>query len=52
MKILAKILIWTCGSMVTISLLFMIVQTLASERVEVVQLHTLDEKGEVITTHL
>ena len=40
-----KILAWIFGTLVGISLLFMIVQTLASERVEVVQLHTLDDTG-------
>ena len=47
-----KILAWIFDTLVGISLLFMIVQTLASERVEVVQLHTLDDTGEVVTTRL
>ena len=47
-----KILAWILGVLFGIAALFGIVQTLASERVEVVQLHTLDENGETATTRL
>lgn len=47
-----KILAWILGTFVGIIVLFLIVQTLASERIEVVQLHTLDDTGETITTRL
>ena len=48
MKIFAGIL----GTLVGIALLLMVVQTLAAERVEVVELHTMDDAGEIITTRL
>ena len=47
-----KILIGFIGVLVSIALLFGILQTLASERVEVIELHTLDEVGAVQTTRL
>ena len=47
-----KILTWIFFSSVAIVVLFMIVQTIASERVEVVELHTMDDAGEAITTRL
>ncbi len=47
-----KILAWIAAIFFGITALFGIVQTLASERVEVVELHTLDEKGESVTTRL
>jgi hypothetical protein len=47
-----KILAWILGAFIGVVLLFMIVQTLASERVEVVQLHTTDDAGETVTTRL
>lgn len=47
-----KILAWILGTFVGIIVLFLIVQTLASERIEVVQLHTLDDTGETFTTRL
>lgn len=51
-----KIIGWSLAVLITIPVsflvLFMIVQTLASERVEVVALHTLDAKGETITTRI
>ncbi len=52
MKNLTKIITWTIGTLVGIVILLLIVQTLASERVEVVELHTLDEKGETVTTRV
>jgi predicted outer membrane lipoprotein len=47
-----KILAWIFGILFGLVALFGIVQTLASERVEVVELHTLDEAGETVTTRL
>lgn len=47
-----KILAWILGTFFGIILLFLILQTLASERIEVVQLHTADDAGETITTRL
>ena len=47
-----KILAWIFGILFGLAALFGIVQTLASERVEVVELHTLDEAGETVTTRL
>jgi hypothetical protein len=47
-----KILVWTISIMLGIVTLFAIIQTIASERVEVVELHTTDPQGEVIVTRL
>ena len=47
-----KIIAWSLVTLIGIFVLFLIAQTLASERVEVVQLHTLDAKGETITTRV
>lgn len=47
-----KYLYWTIGLLIGIPLAFLGLQTLASERVEVVQLHTLDEAGEELVTRL
>ena len=47
-----KILAWIFGSFLAVIMLFMVVQTLASERVEVVQVHTLDDAGTTVTTRL
>ncbi|MFT7688177.1 MAG: hypothetical protein ACI9FB_003537 [Candidatus Azotimanducaceae bacterium] len=47
-----KFLYWAIGSMVGVVVLFLILQTAASERIEVVELHTVDEKGETVTTRL
>jgi hypothetical protein len=47
-----KILKWFLGSVTGIVVLLLVLQTVASERVEVVQLHTLDEQGEEVTTRL
>ena len=52
MKLLVKITAWTLGSLVGLVVLLLIVQTLASERIEVVELHTLDENGETVTTRV
>jgi hypothetical protein len=52
MKLLIKITAWTLGSLVGVMVLLLIVQTLASERIEVVELHTLDENGETVTTRV
>ena len=43
---------WVLGILVAISVLVTGLQYLASERVEVVELHTLDENGEQVTTRL
>ncbi len=47
-----KYLLWAIGVPVGLILLLLLVQTLASERVEVVELYTLDEFGEAQTTRL
>ena len=47
-----KIVKWLLGSITGIVVVLLILQTVASERVEVVQLHTLDEQGEEVTTRL
>ena len=47
-----RILAWILGILIGLSALFGIVQTAASERVEVVELHTLDGSGEMETTRL
>ena len=47
-----KILAWILGTLLGAMVLLMIVQTAASERVEVVQLHTVDNAGETFTTRL
>lgn len=52
MKLLMKITAWTLGSLVGIVVLLLIVQTLASERIEVVELHTIDKNGETVITRV
>jgi hypothetical protein len=52
LKLLIKITAWTLGSVVGLFVLLLIVQTLASERIEVVELQTLDENGEAVTTRV
>lgn len=47
-----KFIYWAIGLIVGLPLVFLGVQTLASERVEVVQLYTLDESGEEVVTRL
>lgn len=47
-----KYLLWALAVPLGIALLFLIVQTAASERVEVIELTTLDESGELQTTRL
>ncbi len=47
-----KILAWILGIIIGIPVLFAIVQTLAAERIEVVELHTVDESGEPVITRL
>lgn len=47
-----KYLLWALAVPVGLALLFVIVQTLASERVEVVELTTIDETGDMQTTRL
>ncbi len=47
-----KILIWIGVALLTLSLGFGLVQTLASERVEVVELETRNEQGEHVITRL
>ncbi|MBT4160103.1 MAG: hypothetical protein HOC70_14625 [Gammaproteobacteria bacterium] len=44
--------LWILGIILGIFLVFGIIQTAASERIEVVQLHTLDDNRETITTRL
>lgn len=47
-----KITMWITGSLAALVLGFFTLQYLASERVEVVELHTVDTKGETVTTRL
>ena len=47
-----KIAIWTISSILALMLAFILAQTVASERVEVVELYTLDDGGEEQTTRL
>jgi hypothetical protein len=47
-----KILLWIVGTLLGLVIALGIVQTVASERVEVIELHTLDETGEMKTTRL
>lgn len=47
-----KFVTWTLGILIGILVLLAVLQTVASERVEVVQLHTLDADGETVTTRL
>jgi len=51
MKVM-KIVKWVGGSLVGLVLLLSLLQYVASERVEVVELHTVDEQGEEVTTRL
>lgn len=47
-----KYLLWALALPLTLALVLLAVQTLASERVEVVELTTTDASGEAITTRL
>ena len=47
-----KIILWIVGILVGVVLLLGIVQTVASERVEVVELHTFNEARALVTTRL
>jgi hypothetical protein len=47
-----RIIAWLLGALVVIALAFFGLERLASERVEVVELHTIDENGESVTTRL
>ena len=47
-----KYLVWVIAVPLGLALAFLVVQTLASERVEVVELYTTDEAGEQQTTRL
>lgn len=47
-----KTIYWVIGILSSIALLFVGAERLASERVEVVELHTVDEAGEPVTTRL
>jgi hypothetical protein len=47
-----KILIWIIGILLGIVALFSIAQTIASERIEVIELRTTDEMGETVITRL
>jgi len=47
-----KYILWAIGVPVGLVVLLLVVQTLASERVEVVDLYTTDESGEMQTTRL
>ena len=49
---MTKIALWTCAGLLGLVLAFVIVQTLASERVEVVELFTVDPEGEEVVTRL
>jgi len=52
MKIAIKVSLWLMGALLTIALVFGIVQTVASERVEVIELATLDIEGARVVTRL
>lgn len=47
-----KYLVWGLGGLVALAVLVLGVERLAAERVEVVELHTLDAQGEEISTRL
>ena len=47
-----RIALWVCGSILGLILSFAVLQTLASERVEVVELFTVDEDGAEVVTRL
>lgn len=47
-----KYVLWALGIPIAAVILLLIIQTLASERVEVVELYTTDESGEMQTTRL
>ena len=47
-----KIGLWILGGLLALAAAFGVLQYAASERVEVVELHTLDEQGEQVTTRL
>jgi hypothetical protein len=47
-----KYLLWAIGVPIGLMLAFLVVQTQASERVEVIDLYTTDELGEMQTTRL
>lgn len=47
-----KYTFWTLGILFSLAALLGILQYVASERVEVVELHTVDEAGEEVTTRL
>jgi hypothetical protein len=47
-----KYLGWAIGLLLTFAILFVGAEKLASERVEVVELHTLDMNNELVTTRL
>ena len=47
-----KFIYWTLGSVFGLVILFFGVERLASERIEVVELHTTDEVGETVSTRL
>jgi hypothetical protein len=47
-----KYLLWVIGVPIGLALVFLVVQTLASERVEVIDLYTTDEMGEMQATRL
>lgn len=52
MKIVMKIAAWILGALVVIALGIFGLERLAAERVEVVELHTVDAGGEPVTTRL
>ncbi|MFP6808289.1 MAG: hypothetical protein VB957_14100 [Pseudomonadales bacterium] len=49
---MVKIIGWIFGGLIGVVFLFLVVQTLASERVEVVELHTVDLEGESVITRV
>jgi hypothetical protein len=51
-KMLKKGLLILVAAIFSLALLFVVLERLAAERVEVVELHTLDEAGEPVTTRL
>lgn len=47
-----KIVMWIVGGLFAFVIGFLALERLAAERVEVVELHTIDEQGERVTTRL
>lgn len=50
--VFVKVILWILGGLLALILAFGALQYAASERVEVVELHTLNDEGEQVTTRL